>query len=82
MRLEFCQDCRQRPDSERHVPRNGDVVLSVTIGCQPKVTAGLTRRVISEPRQASSQVVARHIARQSHGVISSSRTTCNRNMRG
>ena len=55
MRLEFCQDCRQRPDSERHVPRNRDVVLSVPIGRQPKVTAGLTRRVISEPRQVSSK---------------------------
>jgi hypothetical protein len=39
------------------------------------VATGLSRRFVSEPRQTPSQVIARHIARQSHGAISSSRTT-------
>ena len=57
VRLEFRQNCRQRPDTKRLVPRNREVVLPVTVGRQPKVATGLTRRLIAKPRQATSQVV-------------------------
>src|SRR4051794_25403754 len=56
--LEVCQNCRERTDSKRLVPRNRDVVLPVAISRQTKVAARLSRRLISEPRQATSEVVA------------------------
>ncbi len=36
MRLEFCQHRCQRPDSERRVPRNREVILTIAIGRQPR----------------------------------------------
>lgn len=41
--LEVCQNCGERPDTERLVPRNREVVLPVAIGRQTKVAARLAR---------------------------------------
>lgn len=64
----------QRPDLDRAVRRNGDMVFSILKGRKPNVAARLPRYFISKHFQRTSERYAAYITWQFHAARTSSLT--------
>ena len=64
----------ERPDAERVVHRNRDVVLAEFLRRESHVAAGLPRNLVAKPLEPPGELAAREVTRQLHAAMISSCT--------
>lgn len=72
------EDARQRADPESRMKRDGDVMLTAFESSQSNMAAGLTGHPLAQVSERLREIVAGDVPRQSHAVMTSSRTKWSR----
>ena len=78
MLAHVAEETGQRPDPERRVSGNGDVVLATFEGGQSKVATGLASDPVSEIGEGVREVVTGDVPRKPQALMTSSRTKWSR----
>jgi hypothetical protein len=78
MLRDVCQDARERAYAKIGVAGDRDMVLAVFGGCQAKVATGLPGHAVAKAGERVCEIVSGDVPRQSHAVMTSSRTKCKR----
>ena len=68
------QDRRERPDTERSMLGNREMMLAVLVGGESKMAAGLASDQVAELAKSLSEIASRQIAGKPHRAMTSSRT--------
>ena len=74
MRRDVGQNAGERANPKFRVARNRDVMFAALMSGQTHVASGLTGDLISDAPEDSDEIIAAQSARQSHAVMTSSRT--------
>ena len=68
------QDRRERPDTERSMLGNREMMLALLVGGESKMAAGLASDPVAELAKSLSEIAPRQIAGKPHTAMTSSRT--------